>query len=244
MDQLRTSHVQTWLNAQTQWNSTTKHDAITALQRAFNWCVTNCGLDKNPIKGMEKPKAIARKSTITQEEFDKLLEEIPDQLFRDLLIFSFDTGARPQEVKALEARHVDIGQELILIPTDEAKGKKRPRVIYIPTTRSVEILKRLTEQYPEGFLFRNRRGNQWTATAVKDRFDDLDHVLGRRVTHYDFRRTWITQSLLAGVDSHIVAQLAGHVDTSMIDKHYSQVADNHKFMKEMAKKGVNPCEDA
>lgn len=238
MADLTADHVQEWLNEKPSWNSTTRRNAITALQRAFNWCVKNAGLSRNPIKGMEKPAARRRTGTLTAEELAKLLEQIPDQRFQDLLIVSFDTGARPQEIKRLEARHVDLANELVLIPTEEAKGKRRPRVIYIPTPRCLAILARLTTQHPSGPLFRNRLGNAWTGMAVKNRFEDLDHVLGRRVTQYDFRRTWITNSLLAGVDSHVVAQLAGHADTKMIDTHYSRVADNHQFMREMAKRGI------
>ena len=54
---INASHVTAWLNTLPQWNSTTKRNAITALQRGFNWAVKNRGMEKNPIRGMEKPKA-------------------------------------------------------------------------------------------------------------------------------------------------------------------------------------------
>ena len=54
---LNPGHVTAWLNSQRTWNSTTKRNAITALQRGFNWAVKNRGLDRNPIRGMEKPEA-------------------------------------------------------------------------------------------------------------------------------------------------------------------------------------------
>jgi hypothetical protein len=52
--ELNPGHVTTWLNTQTGWNSTTKRNAITALQRGFNWAVKNRGMERNPIRGMEK----------------------------------------------------------------------------------------------------------------------------------------------------------------------------------------------
>ena len=60
----------------------------------------------------------------------------------------------------------------------------------------------------------------------------------KRYRQYDFRHTWITRQLVSGIDSHVVAKLAGHADTNMIHKVYSAVADDHKFMLEQAMKGV------
>jgi hypothetical protein len=52
---LTSKHVTVWLGQHPTWNSTTKRNAITALQRGFNWATKNRGLARNPIKGMEKP---------------------------------------------------------------------------------------------------------------------------------------------------------------------------------------------
>lgn len=298
VSELNTSHVTSWLASKDTWNSTTKYNALTALQRGFNWAVKNRHLARNPIKGMEKPKPKARSSTISEEVFEELLSLIADQNFQDLCIVSYDTGGRPQEIKSIEARHVDLKQELVLIPTEETKGRHRRRLIHIPTKRTLEILQRRCEQFPSGPIFRNKLGNKWTGMAVKCRFEDLEVAFGQkemerqgieskitekaiekymktlnpmkkekstgmmvkkdrrelrreagqkmmreeavpygvRIKQYDFRRTYITDSLIAGVDSHVVAQLSGHSSTAMIDKHYSAVAEDLKFMKEQAKK--------
>ena len=275
---LHTGHVTEWLKERTTWNNTTKRNAIIAIQRGFNWAVKNRGLLRNPIIGMEKPKAATRTSMIPHADFETMLPVVKDQAFRDLLIVAYDSGARPQEVKGLEARHVDLEKQRAVIPTDEAKGK-RVRAVYFPTPRSLEIIKRLVQEHPEGPVFRNNKGNPWTRFAVKCSFDRLQMALGqreiaarglpssvtdeaiqklaeelpkfrvnkktgkqtekqpweirreaklkllaqearevtRRYRQYDFRHSFITRKLLAGVDSHVVAALAGHKDTKMID---------------------------
>jgi site-specific recombinase XerD len=295
---LNAGHVTAWLNAQKGWNSTTKRNAITTLQRGFNWAVNNRGLDRNPIRGMEKPEAKTRTTIITAEEFGALLSHVDDTAFRDLLIVSYDAGSRPQEAKHLESRHVQIDKQRAVIPGEEAKGGIA-RAIYFPTERSLDIIKRLVEEYPTGLLFRNNKGNPWTAFAVKLRFERLQIAVGRhemakrglvsavtdeaieklvgklsktrvnraagkktektaaelrrearimlvareakqyakRHRQYDLRHTFVTRKLKAGVDSHVVAALAGHKDTKMIDKVYSHVADDHQFMLEQAQKG-------
>jgi integrase len=228
VSQVHTGYVTKWLDRKEGWNTTTRKNAITALQRAFNWGRKNFGLTHNPIRGMEKPEAKTRTGIVAPEEFEKLLKAIPDRRFRDLLIVSYDSGARPFEVKQLEARHCKIDKQRAELPKEEAKGKKHPRTFYFPTERSMEIIRQLCEEHPSGPLFQNRRRKQWTAMAVKCRLQDLDHVLGRRIRHYDLRHSRITDWLVAGTDSHVVAKLAGHRDTKMLDTVYSHVADDYE----------------
>lgn len=236
--ELHAGHVTTWLSEQTTWNSTTKRNAITALQRAFNWAVKNRGLDRNPIKGMEKPDAKRRTSILAPGEFDALLAEVKDQPFRDLLVLSYDCGARPFEIKRLEARHVQLDKQRAVIPAEEAKGGIT-RAIYFPTDRSMAVVRRLVNDRPRGPLLLNNRQRPWTGMAVKCRFEDLQAKLGKRYTHYALRHTFITRKLVAGVDSHVVAALAGHRDTKMIDSVYSHVADDHEFMLQNARKELS-----
>ena len=81
---LNTGHVTAWLNQKTTWNSTTKRNAIVAVQRGFNWAVKNRGLLRNPILGMEKPEAVKRTSVFTPEDFEKMLGAVKDQCFKEL----------------------------------------------------------------------------------------------------------------------------------------------------------------
>lgn len=236
MGQLKASHVQEWLNEQVKteerrgWTGTTKRNAITALMRAFNWAVKNYGLDRNPIKGMEKPEANRRTTVVSPEEFKRLLAEVHDEPFRDLLIVSYDSGARPQEVKRLEARHLELTKQRAVLPREEAKGKRIARVIYFPTPRSLKIIKRLAKAHPTGALLLNNKGNPWTGYAVKLRFERLEKKTGKRFFHYAMRHSRITEWLKSGVDSHVAAALSGHRDTKMIDTVYSHIADDHEFM--------------
>lgn len=124
---LTSRHVTAWLNGRPTWGPTTKKNAITALQAGFNWAVQNRGLERNPIKGMKKPEAKRRSDVVTPAEFDEMIEVVGDGNFRDLLIVSYDCGARPFEVKDLERRHFQEDKRRAVIPADEAKGRKHPR---------------------------------------------------------------------------------------------------------------------
>jgi site-specific recombinase XerD len=241
VSQLTTGHVTAWLNGKSTWNATTKHNAITALIRGFNWAVRNRGLDRNPIRGMDKPTPQKRTMVVTPDEFDEIIGNYDDgDRFRDLLIVSYDSGCRPFEIKELEARHVDLGKCRAVIPAEEAK-KNIPRAFYFPTDRSMEIIKRLVEERPEGLLFVNARGTPWNGFNIRCRFQRLQKSgkVGKRYFHYAMRHSFVTRQLVAGVDIHTVGKLAGHQSTSMLDKHYSHIADDYEYMLKQARRGAN-----
>ena len=171
---------------------------------------------------------------VGQHEVARLIPE-----FADLIQVSWDTGARPHEVRTIEARHWQPTLSRILIPYTEAKGRRAARAIYVGTEDSVGIITRLAERHPTGPVFRNSAGQPWTANAVKCAFARLEKHVGRRIQHYDFRHTWVTRIITSGVDSHVVAQLAGHATTSMIDRHYSLVGSDHAFL--LAKARQSAC---
>lgn len=239
VSQLTPAHVTDWLNNHPTWNTTTKANALTALQRGFNWAVRNRGLTYNPIKGMEKPKRQRRTTVVAEEDFDWLLKQYEtDDPFRDLLIVSWDSGCRPQEIRNLTADQVDLKLHRAVISEDAGAKRGITRAIYIPTKRAQKIIKKLTKERPEGPLFLNTRGNAWTAYAINCRFQKLKKKTGKKFHHYALRHTFITEKLKAGVDSHIVAELSGHTSTKMLDQVYSHIAQDAAFMLKQAKKGT------
>lgn len=163
--QLKPFHVQEWID--TKRSDSHKRGCMVAVSRALNWADKQGLIDKNPIKRMEKPEAGRRDIFLTQEQFDELLSKASGDEFRDLLIFSWETGCRPQEAFRLEARHVD--DDRCVFPEKESKGKKKKRVIWLtPVAR--EIVVRLCKEYPIGRLFRNEDGEPWNRNNVTCRF--------------------------------------------------------------------------
>jgi integrase len=227
---LKPYHVEEWAS-----RGKAKRGKITAMKTALNWAVRQGHIESSPIAHMERPEAGSRAETLTPEEFEKVLAHVKDSQFRELLEFSWEAGVRPQESKAIEARYLDPTKACCIIPAGEVKGKRRTRVVYL-TEKALAILKRLAKKYPNGKVFRNRRGNEWTADAVRCRFKRLEAKVGKRYCQYMFRHTWITRKLIAGVDSHVVAKLAGHTDTKMLDRVYSHIADDYEFMLREARK--------
>jgi integrase len=135
-------------------------------------------IESNPVRGVEKPRAGRRELVISQGEFERILCLMRDEEFRDVLVVSWETGCRPQEVLAVEARHFEFENGCWVFSAEEAKGKKRPRVVYL-TDNAVEITKKLSARFPTGPLFRNTDGVPWNPFSLNCRFRRLQLTLGR-----------------------------------------------------------------
>src|SRR5579875_1348733 len=237
---LKPLHVTRWLDAHPGWNGS-RRNAVVAVKRAFNWADAEGLLQPNPVKSVKKPPQRHRDRILTPEEREEILRTIPDQHFRDFVFAMQETGARPGEVRKVTAAHVNLDLGVWIFKEHKtAKRTGRPRIIYL-TPAMVELTRRLMEKYPEGPLFRGPRSKRgFTRNGVRCRFrtlrQKLPHLAG--VISYTMRHSFATQALVNGVGIAHVAELMGHVDTSMVSQHYAHLAGNVQHMREAALKAA------
>lgn len=230
---LKPFHITKWLSKHPTWGSTTQSDAVKTVQRMLNWSIEQGYINSSPIAKFKKPARSRREVFYTQRQWEVIRSHVHDG-FIDYLDFLWLTGCRPKEARDLQGKHVDLENNLVVFESSEAKGKM-PRVVFlIPESRA--IVERLLAKYKEGYLFRNRNGNQWTKDSVKCRLTRISTKVGFRVIAYGTRHSYVTEGLKNGVDSITLAHLVGHKDTSMIAKVYSHLAKNMEFLSAQAAK--------
>lgn len=229
--QLKGLHVQRWIDAN-DWNATTQSDFITLISGIVNWAIGLGYMEKNPLKTMRKPQAVVRQEFLPADLWPRVLELATDQEFRDYLVMMLSTGARPQELPIIEAKHFD-GQKIVL-PIGKSKGRKRSRVIYLPP-EALEIVQRLAKEYPDGPLLRNRKGNPWNKDSVNCRFKRLKRLLKEpKLCATTLRHSYAHHRLTSGQDALTVSKLMGHVDTRMVATRYGHLDANSDFMQDAA----------
>ncbi len=177
---LRPFHVENWVDSYEGLSRTSRRNYIRSVKRCFIWATKQGYLDANPVANLEAPSAERREVVISPEEYDAILRHTPDQGLRDLITTTWLTGCRPQESLRVEARHVDVASQRWVFPPSEAKGEKRPRIVYLSDDAFL-ITRKLMLQHPDGRLFRNRRGKPWTPDAVNCGFDRIQQRMGRAI---------------------------------------------------------------
>lgn len=222
---LKQLHVTRWLSdAHAENGDGTKRGAITAVKRCFNWLADEGYIKDNPVGRMKRPRYIPRgdEAYITTEQWDKLVAAINDgqrkadnACFIDIVTVLRESGCRPQEIVKVEARYLNHENRQWVFPQAKSKGKIFQRIVPLNDT-AYEICRRLSVQHPEGPIFRNADGQPWTAFSVHNRFDRLAKKTGFKVTAYNFRHTFCTDKIVAGVPLPEIAAIMGHSDMTMI----------------------------
>jgi integrase len=101
----------------TSWHS------VQTVQRLYNWGVEMGLLRENPIRSVKKPDLGQREHVLTLKEENKLLDGT-DKHFHPFLVALLHTIARPQEVRALQWKHLVLEPVPMFVLTD-FKAKKR-----------------------------------------------------------------------------------------------------------------------
>ena len=235
---LKTPHIESWLDdCYGDCSNNGRIAAIRCAVRPFNWAVKRGSLDRNPIVGLERPRAESREVYIHPEQWQRIMKTTDGNLY-DFLTILRETGCRPFEARTVEARHVDRALRAWVFSVEESKGKKTRRVVYL-TDAAWELTQRLMLKNPTGPLFLNERGKPWTKNAVVQSMRRLKRRTGIECTAYSIRHTFVTDSLTKGVDPVTVANLVGHTSLEMIMKVYAHLQLRPDHMRAALEKAVS-----
>ena len=233
--EIKPYHAQQWLDSYKDWSDGYKAGVVTSLKRMFNWAVKQGYIDRNPLNGLEKPDAPPRDQLISPQLFEEILSHVPNHNFHDIARFVWFTGCRPEEAVIIEPRHYDAEHKRIVLPKNEAKGRKRARIIYLPD-EALEIVQRNLNNTP---IFLNTKGRPWTAYAINCTFERVKKKMGVRFCMYALRHSFGNQSITkAGLSLEETAIAMGHRDTTMIYKVYGHLVDSPDHMQKLVNKSA------
>lgn len=220
-----------WMNS-TTWGKSTRHGAITAAKRLFSWGVRHAKLPTHPLKGVELPGVDRRTRIPTTAEVWEMLDASHGEV-RDYLEFCIETGCRQTEAHRLKVEHVDLAADCCTMLGKTSGKQQRPRVIYLTAVAKGIVERRMEGKKPGDLVFVNRRGLPWTIQRSRNSVRNLQLRLGlgSHVTAGGIRHWWITERLRAGVPIAHVAELAGHLSTTMIARHYGHLSDHGQDLR-------------
>lgn len=211
------------------WSDHAQRDAGAAVRRVFRWARDEGMIERNPVAGLKLETPRPRQGIIAPEVHKllvmKCLESEKSRSFAIYLIASH-CGARPQQIREVTARHV-LGSAWVFEHHKTARKTGKPLKVYLSPCLQT-LTKILVAARPDGVLFRNDNGDPWKKDTVCQRLKRLREALGldASVIAYAYRHTAITDALRAGNDVAVVAALAGHSSTKMVETIYNHL-DQH-----------------
>jgi integrase len=212
------------------WSDSYRNNWLWTVQALIRWAGRKDFTMRRPAK-----ESRGADSLISEDTYRLILRETRGD-FHELCRFLWCVGCRPMEAARLEAGMIDWTSGTVTLKKHKTKHKGRQRILYL-SAEALMIVKAQSDRYDgTGHLFRGVAGKPFTIQAVVSRMIRLSEKIGRSVCAYDFRHTWATRALEAGVpDTHVSAML-GHTSTSMLHLHYSHLGQNAKLLRDMAER--------
>lgn len=232
LDKLRTTQVKTWLDDMLDDDDDGDEDDLrrskdsanrnlNTLKAALNLALRDrlVATDAGWKTVTPYPKAGKRRDRFLDlADRTALLSHCGDDL-RVLVTALLLTGARPGEIAKANVGDLDASQG-----TMRLSGKTGPRVVTL-STQALKFFKvQSASKLPAAPLLTDAYGTRWNKESWKKRFKDAVRAakLPDDVVLYAVRHTAISELIAGGMDSFLVAKLAG-TSTMMIDKHYGHL---------------------
>jgi integrase len=233
LSKLRTSDLKSWVGAQLDIDEEeddeddlrrAKDSAnrnLASLKAALNLALndrlvaTDAGWKTvKPFKGVGR----RRQGFIPLDQRAALLGKCPADLallVKALLL----TGARPGELAKATVAHFDKAQSTLALA-----GKTGFRVVTLSTAAAAFFTEQAKDKLPMAPIFATSYGSVWQKDSWKKLFREAVTAaeLPDDIVMYSLRHTAISEMIASGMDSFVVAKLAG-TSTAMIDKHYGHL---------------------
>ena len=212
--------------------NTRKHDVISWTQTALKWVEGTYQIPSG-IKNTPKPTPDQREFFLPHDRWDEVLKACNNTQIKAIVKFMLFTGARPQEARHLQLRHWQPQHNRFVLPREEAKGKRHPRYIAIPSTILEAVKTRIANLTNQNdHVFTNTKGNAWTKAALNSSARRIKVAIGEKeFCMYVCRHSFATDQLLrCKLSYEEVAKLMGHTSTAMVYQKYGHVLDDPTYL--------------
>jgi integrase len=222
------SAIKTWLSKREAagMSVATSNRYLSALKSVYKAAVTYGFCKMNPAASVTTQKEPVKvKDVLDDDEFERLLTELPDYSRRIVLAAS-ETGMRSGEIRRLKWEDVDLGAGELRVAV--AKNKEFRIVPFTRRMRSMlEEMKSEATAHPTALVFEAVDIKKGLAAALKRA------GIEKHVTLHSFRHQFATRALEAGVSSFHLQAIGGWKSPVMLQR-YGKVR-NPALHEQMAK---------
>lgn len=233
IDKLKTSNIQKWMNDQidnddeaddedTRRSKDSANRNLATFKAALNMALNNrlvaTDAGWKTVKAFSKVGARRKDAFLSLNQRTALLEACPDDL-KLLVKAMLLTGARPGELASLSASDFDKPLGCLTLC-----GKTGRRTVAISTAAAAFFSEITKDKIAAAPMLTDAFGQRWNKDSWKKIFKEAvtSAELPVAVVMYSLRHTAISEMVLAGMDSFIVAKLTG-TSVAMIEANYGHL---------------------
>jgi len=184
------------------------------IKAMFNKAVAYGFLESNPAKNIKRIKPQERLPMFfTKEEFNKLLEVIDNQDWKNLVEFAVNTGLRQMEILNLHKRQFNMQDRIVILDNHYHTTKSR-KIRNMPmNNKAFDIVSRRVDN-AKGELVFTFNGERILQDNLQDKFRNYVKAaeLNPKLTFHCLRHTFASWLVQKGVSIYEVSKLLGHAD--------------------------------
>ena len=205
------------------------------LKAAFTKAVDWGYVEKNPVKGI-KPLVVPERAPnfFTEVELKDILEKLPDQFFRDMVLFSARTGVRIGELVNIAWDDIDFTTMTVHITNKEDFKTKSRKERVIPMNNTVYEILAGMERNSE-YVFASHRGTKREMSFIRRTFRDaLDKAkIPKGYSFHSLRHTFASHLVQKGVSIYVVSKLLGHASPKTTEVYAHLSPEKHHEVVEL-----------
>ncbi len=188
------------------------------------------------IPQIKRTSSNRREDTLEKHEYQKLKEYFlkHNPYYWQIISFITSTGIRyPQEFNSIKWKQVDLKKSYIEMPNRKGKldNKKIWSIPIVGTEKSVieQLKNRDVPTGPDDYVFVNDKGKRIINITRSFKKGLVECGIKKQLSMYSLRHTYATKmvSTRPDIPLKILAEAMGHVNTNMLEKHYSHLRPEH-----------------
>jgi len=215
---------------------------LRTLRAAFRMGVRWNMIRRNPFEGTSLVRIPERDLPFfTQGEFQRVIDAIPEEWLRAVVMFAATTGMRQGEILSLRWDQVDLRARMVRIGNNATFHTKTGKRRAIPLSETaLWVLKGLPTHTASDYVF-TLRGRpllrRWVTTKLRRKIRELG--LDRRLNFKALRASFASWLALDGVSIYQISKLLGHSDVKITQGYYAHLEPGE--MHEVVDRISFPC---
>jgi site-specific recombinase XerD len=220
-------------------NARSYNNMLKGCRALFCWCVEKGYSNQNAFEKIKVKKEQKKTRTIVPPEFradiTKYLLDTQNYGFALVLNLVYSSLIRPNEIRHIQIKDVNIAGKYVVIPCEVAKNHKQR--FSALSEKSIELLKMLNfDKFPKNYYLLGGELAPSEAMCGAARYrHEWDKItaklhIPKNMQLYSFRDTGIYEMLKSGIDNLTVMQHADHSDLSITTR-YANHADSRLIVK-------------